>query len=202
MRGMRRPLALLLALLIPAPAAADARGSVEIGSMELALTVIGEADGNDQVYSAEYTDRGFGAALGVDWDFGATVHAGGQLWLSLVDVATRRDSKREGRAIMTHLAPHVRIELPLTWGFRLDGHFALGVGFVTEPVNGSFSVVNRLGFGLSRDINDDSAAFISVNHLAIVAWPSKALFEDVRVKEPLFAGLSAMLLTIGLRGAP
>jgi len=198
---MRLALALsLIGLLVGPTASADPRGSLELGVTTFSRTVVGEAVGESQLYSFLPAEPGYGLSLGVDWAPGATVRAGAELWLSLVSVATRHASDERGAAILTHIAPRVRLEFPLGGPWHVDGLLALGPGFVSEPRFGSLSLNSRLGVGLGYRLTDETAVFAGASHLAVIAWPTKALVDDFRVKEPLFFGQSALLLTIGVRG--
>lgn len=190
---------LLWCLLVPSLALGAPRGSLEVGMTVAGQTLIGEAQGGENVYDFVESDAGYGVALGVEWGLGPTVHLGGELWLGLLPVATG-GLKRNGYQVQAHLGPRLRVGFPLGGDLTVEGLIGLAPGYITAPIKGSASLTTRVGIGLAYGIHDETAIVLGANHMAVAAWPAEALVDDIRVTEPLFVGLSAVLFTVGVRG--
>lgn len=197
--GLMRRHAWLPLSLWAASAAAAPRGSLEVGALTVSQTVIGEAKGDQRVYQLVDNEPGYGLGLGVEWSPATTVRLGVETFVALIDL-----HGTEGLAAQTHVltyfAPRMRLDLPLGGGFNVDGHLAIGLGYVSTPMYGSLTLNHRLGVGLAYAFTEETAVFIAVTHLAAGGWPVQALTEDHAFPEPLFAGLSTVVVSVGVRG--
>lgn len=198
------PSLLALGLMPLAPVSAQAEGAraaAEVGAVLGSTAITRSIDDAKWVQGGVDGEPGWIAGAHIEWPLGTTVHLGGELWFTLLEVRTAPEAPARSHTY-AGLAPRLRLSFPLAGRLSLDGQLALGASYVAQVTRyGSLNLATRAGFGLAHPITERYAGFVGLTHHFAILWPVEAFAEDSRIYvwEPQVVGLTMFMLTVGIR---
>lgn len=201
MSAMKRallPIAVALLGSARAGEAGGARAGVEVGLLSGVQNVILEVHQRRARHALVGEGHGWLLDTSMEWSLGRTVHIGGAIWLSLLDVSTTDRAVRE-RRVFSALTPRLRLSLPIAHGLASDVCLDAGLSHISGTAGGALGGAIRLGTGLSYPVSDDLGVFAAVSWIGSIGRPAQAWVEDVSVREPYMLGFGGMLFSVGVR---